>query len=399
MRVGLYGIQGVYNFGCEAIVRGAFKFAKTIFPESQIVYFTFSESYDKEILNDLDLEIVPVKSDFSIFKRIINKVCKVIDFDRRFLMIDYNAVIDNVDIIISIGGDIYTIPQVFREQSKYPYYNPLVDFCERAIRKGKTIIVYGASVGPWGNYKKAIEYNIQALKKYKVILCREVESIDYLHSLGLDNVTFFPDPAFQIRKQITSVDKKYIGINLSPLSLQELYGMVDDQCIAKMATLIDCLYESTNINLLFIPHVLSHNEMDNDLWFMEKIREKMAHKDIVVFADSSNGFLGLKEYIAQCFVVASARMHCAINAIDENVPAIFLTYSQKSVGMCKYIYGNEKYLVDLKKIDTDLVDAIHMALKEHEKISEYLVKRNKEIENYYKENISDIRKLVFEKKD
>ena len=40
-----------------------------------------------------------------------------------------------------------------------------------------------------------------------------------------------------------------------------------------------------------------------------------------------------------------------------------------------------------------------MALKEHEKISEYLVKRNKEIENYYKENISDIRKLVFEKKD
>ena len=175
--------------------------------------------------------------------------------------------------------------------------------------------------------------------------------------------------------------------------------MVEDQCIAKMATLIDCLYESTNINLLFIPHVLSHNEMDNDLWFMEKIREKMAHKDIVVFADSSNGFLGLKEYIAQCFVVASARMHCAINAIDENVPAIFLTYSQKSVGMCKYIYGNEKYLVDLKKIDTDLVDAIHMALKEHEKISEYLVKRNKEIENYYKENISDIRKLVFEKKD
>lgn len=92
-------------------------------------------------------------------------------------MIDYEAIIDSVDVIVSIGGDIYTIPQVARERHKYSYYNPLVDFCERAIRKGKEVIVYGASVGPWGKYKKAIDYNIQALSKYKMIFCREETSI------------------------------------------------------------------------------------------------------------------------------------------------------------------------------------------------------------------------------
>lgn len=33
MNIGLYGIYGVYNFGCEAIVRGTVQFIERVYPE------------------------------------------------------------------------------------------------------------------------------------------------------------------------------------------------------------------------------------------------------------------------------------------------------------------------------------------------------------------------------
>lgn len=392
MKIGLFGIRGVYNFGCEAIVRGACKFINDLYPGSEIIYYTYSEGYDKKILADLNITIKPICSEKNIMKRLINKMCRILKLNKQYLMFDYKSIIDEVDLIMSVGGDIYTIPEIVRKDKKYPYYNPLVDFCDKAIRKGKDVIVYGASVGPWGDYKKAVNYNIKALSKYKLILCREEETIDYLKGLGLSNILFFPDPAFQIRLN-ENREKHYIGINLSPLSLNELYGSYDEIHIQKLAKLMDKIYEELNINLMFIPHVLSSSETDNDLLFLKKIMDKMVHKQNVMFADSSNGFIGLKKYISQCYVVASARMHCAVNAIDENIPAVFLSYSQKAVGMCKYVYGNNQYLIDLKEIENSLIGKIKEAVEESDSISKKLEQRNEEIGHYFDSHIDYVKKF------
>lgn len=393
MKIGLYGIQGVYNLGCEAIVRGAYAFLNKLYPNCEIVYFSYSSESDRKTLADLNIKIESVKLEKSVLKRGINKIAKTINYNKRLFLFDIDAIIDNVDIIVSIGGDIYTIPEVVRQKDRYPYYNPLVDFCDRAIKKGKKVIIYGASIGPWGNYNKAIDYNVSALRKYKLILCREKETIGYLESLGLNNTMFFPDPAFQIRNGNIR-EKNYIGINLSPLSLKELYGKYDEIYMSKLAGLLDKLYECTNIKLMFIPHVISINESDNDLLFLKKLQLKMEHKDNVVFADSSGGFLGIKDYISQCYVVAAARMHCAVNAIDENVPAIFLAYSQKSVGMCKYVYGNIDYLIGIKDIEKSLIAKIKLALENSDKLSYELEIRNNEIKRYYESNIDNIKKIL-----
>lgn len=394
MKVGLYGIYGVYNFGCEAIVRGAYKFIKNLYPDCKIIYYSFSYSYDKTRLEDLDLDIIPVEIQNSIIKRGINKFFRIFNIEKQYLMFNADKIIDEIDLLISIGGDIYTIPQALREKEKYSYYNPLVDFCDRAIEKGKNVIVYGASVGPWGNYKKAVDYNVKALSKYKIILCREEESIGYLKSLGLTNVFFFPDPAFQIRGELEGESKKYIGINLSPLSLIELYGNINEDYIVKLATILDELYKKTSIELMFIPHVLSPDEMDNDLYFLEKIKNLMRYKENVSIADTSKGFVGIKEYLSKCYVVASARMHCAINAIDENIPAIFLSYSQKSIGMCKYIYGNDHFLIDLKNIEDELIVKVMEILENQERILNSITIKNNEIRQYYESNIVRIKETI-----
>ncbi len=393
MKIGLFGIYGVYNFGCEAIVRGSYYFLKSLYKDAEIIYYSYSSKADADILKDLDIKIVPIKIEGSYFKRGVNKLAKLIGNNNRYLLFNSNDIINSVDMLISIGGDIYTIPEVLRTQKKYPYYNYLVNFCDKAIKKGKMVVVYGASVGPWGNYQKAINYNVKALRKYKLILCREEETINYLKDCGLNNAIFFPDPAFQIRVK-ENKEKKYIGINLSPLSLKELYGSYNELYIDQLANLIDKLYDELKIPMMFIPHVLSNSESDNDLLFMQKIRAKMVYKEEVVFADSSSGFIGLKEYISQCYVVAAARMHCAINAIDENIPAIFLSYSQKSIGMCKYVYGNDKYLISIKEIENSLIDKIKEVIKDSEELSKKLEKRNEEIGCYYENNIDLVKQIL-----
>ena len=397
MRIGLYGILGVYNFGCEAIVRGACQLIRRLYPEAQIVYFTYSYDYDKKALQDLNLKIRPIELKATFWDKVQHKIKVKLNSERCGFYFDFDSVIGSVDMIFSIGGDIYTIPKFLRAQNAYPYYNSLVEFCDRAIDAGKDVVVYGASVGPFGNYKKAIDYYKKNLSRYKMIICREEESVNYLNSLGLRNTCFFPDPAFQVKAvDRTPLQPKYIGINLSPLSLKEIYGKHSEETYVNYAKMIDSVFESTHKDILLIPHVISKDEMDDDESFLHKLKilTKPETQQHIHFADWKGGFLGLKPQLKECYLVISARMHCAINAIDENIPAIFLAYSQKSVGMCKYIYGNCDYLIDLKAIETELIKKVQIVFRNSDNLSAKLELRNKEIEQYYKDNLNNVKRIL-----
>lgn len=397
MRIGLYGILGVYNFGCEAIVRGACQLIRRLYPEAQIVYFTYSYDYDKKALQDLNLEIRPIELKATFWDKVQHKIKVKLNSERCGFYFDFDSVIGSVDMIFSIGGDIYTIPKFLRAQNAYPYYNSLVEFCDRAIDAGKDVVVYGASVGPFGNYKKAIDYYKKNLSRYKMIICREEESVNYLNSLGLRNTCFFPDPAFQVKAvDRTPLQPKYIGINLSPLSLKEIYGKHSEETYVNYAKMIDSVFESTHKDILLIPHVISKDEMDDDESFLHKLKilTKPETQQHIHFADWKGGFLGLKPQLKECYLVIFARMHCAINAIDENIPAIFLAYSQKSVGMCKYIYGNCDYLIDLKAIETELIKKVQIVFRNSDNLSAKLELRNKEIEQYYKDNLNNVKRIL-----
>lgn len=399
MKIGLYGILGVYNFGCEAIVRGAYKFCKNIYPDAEIIYYSYNYEYDRKALYNLDIDVQKVKTRKNIISRATNKILKKINADKRLLYFDYKSIINNVDIIMSIGGDIYTIPWVLRQKNKYPYYNGLVQFCDLVVKGGKKVIVYGASIGPFGNYEKAKKYYMDHLKKYTLILCREKASLEYLKSNGLENAMFFPDPAFQVegyKKKIR--EKQYIGINLSPLSLKEIYGTYDEKNCKKLASILDDICEKTQMKLLLIPHVISANVNDNDYIFLQKLKKLMKEKNQqkVTFADYEKGFLGIKEQLNECIVVASARMHCAINAVKQNVPTIFLSYSQKSIGMCQYIYESKEMVLDLKTIDQTLIPLIVASCHDADKITSYLYERNKQIEADYNRGIKVVQSRLRE---
>lgn len=394
MNIALYGINGTYNFGCEAIVRGARKFIRDVYPDANIIYFSYSYDYDKKALADLDLEIKPVIENRRLIKRIINKGLILFRMDYRLFYFNQRQMLRGIDSVLSIGGDIYTIPSVLRDREMYPYYNHLNDYCNRAISMGKQVIVYGASVGPWGSYKKAVNYYKKNMLKYKAILCRDHSSIKYLNNLGFSNISFVPDPAFQLGTG-EHKEGKYIGVNLSPLSLNELYGNHNDVQQEKLSRLLDEIYTKFHRPLLFLPHVLSKDENDNDLWFMQKIKRRMRYKDNVLIADSSKGFLGIKEQIKECYIVISARMHCAINALEENVPTIFLSYSQKSIGMCEYVYGCKEWVIELKNVEQKLMNTVERMMEQHDSMVNLLIVRNKKIKKDYYSSIDEVKKLLW----
>lgn len=397
MRIGLFGISGVYNFGCEAIVRGATGLIRRLYPRADIKYFTHNYDYDCRILSDLGIEIVKIEEKVNILNRATSKLCRIIHTEHRPLFMNTEKILRQVDVIWSIGGDIYTIPEHRRRNPKYEYYNAIADFCDRAVEAGKNVILYGASVGPFGEYDKAVSYYIKNLRQYKLIMCRELDTFSYLKQCSLQNIIFFPDPAFQVHGNSKEYkEKKYIGFNISPLSLKELYGEASIENKKKIANLIERIIDVFNISILMIPHVVSKSESDDDLRFQKQLVDIVdeEHRGRIYIADYSGGFLGLKSQIQQCKFVIAARMHCAINALVENVPAIMLSYSKKSVGMGQYIYNSNKWTLSLKDIDVGLIPLMCEMAGIEEELSKYLNKRNSEINQEYERLIDTLKNRI-----
>ncbi|WP_304425677.1 polysaccharide pyruvyl transferase family protein [uncultured Adlercreutzia sp.] len=353
-RYGLYGIAGVYNFGCEAIVRGIAKTLKDCDAGCEIVYFSPNYAYDSARLRDLDIEVREIGAADPLPKKVLRKGLSWLGAERRPLRIDIADLVRDIDVLVSIGGDIYTLPSHDLAQRTYPYYNHLIDVCDRVIDKGIPVVLYGASVGPFGSYEKAVDYYRRALGRYAAILCRERGSLSYLGQLGLaDNVAFLPDPAFSVQAQDASTHELagQIGVNLSPLSFRQLIGDGRKEAAVAAATeLVEGVLANFSEDVLFVPHVLSPNENDNDEAFLRRVYDRLKEPDRarVRFADTSQGFLGVKAQLLQCSFLVTARMHCAINALHEGVPTLLLSYSQKSQGMCEYVYGSREWVVPLQ---------------------------------------------------
>ncbi|WP_321003946.1 polysaccharide pyruvyl transferase family protein [Eisenbergiella porci] len=397
MRIGLFGIYGVYNFGCEAIVRGTSTFIKMHYPDCQVVYFSRNYAYDSQALKDMDIEIIEIRSSNNLLKKIFNKVCSLFWIESRMPAFEAKKVLNDVDALFFIGGDIFTIPAILRENAKYPYVNELVEFGKRVVKRNIPIILYGASVGPFGEYEKAVSYYKNALQKYRKIVCRETVTMAYLKSFGLDNVVFSPDPAFLVNgkrnKNAVQYKKEYIGINLSPLSLNELYSNGADQ-IVRMKNLLLKIYGEFKEEILLLPHVVSEDENDNDYIFMKSLVNSMTSEEQEHFhiAEYKDGFLEIKEQLYNCKMVVSARMHCAINAMHEGIPTILLSYSQKSIGMCKYVYGIDKWVLPIKGMEEKLLPAMKDMMLQNADIEEMLIHRNSEIQQYLLDNRNVIKK-------
>jgi len=297
--------------------------------------------------------------------------------------------VDECDIIFSIGGDIYTLPPNYKNRPLFPYYHPLIHFGNMVKKRGKKLVIWGASIGPFEGFPKAKKAFIEHLRTVDLIVSREPRTTSYLKSIGIsDNVIERADPAFMVSLPgghnlfPSSNHKIKIGLNLSPLST--LYSFGDKampEVISKQADIIVSLIKNLDAEVILIPHVVCYfNINDDDLRYLKAMRNAIP-KDLlgqVRLIDNDPGFLGTKQILSECDIVIAARMHCAINAIEAGVPTIFIAYSQKAVGMAEYVYGNKKWVIPIEKLTEDrLLALVKAQLSEKDSIKISLAERNK----------------------
>jgi polysaccharide pyruvyl transferase WcaK-like protein len=298
-------------------------------------------------------------------------------------------VAEECDVIFSVGGDIYTIPKYILNKNKETKYSPIVEF-GKTVLKYKPFVIWGASIGPFGDKKEVKEYYFNHLREVKQIFCREELTFNYLKNNNvISNLQLCSDPAFYIKKinrseEYPKSNKVRIALNLSPLSIREQIGENNISFIEQIVKTIKDLLTIPNTEIVLVPHVLSPlSEKDNDLIFLRNVYNSIpeAYAQSVSLLDTAKGFLGTKSFLKTCDIMIAARMHCAINSVFEGVPTIFLTYSLKGLGMANYIYGDFKWAISLLDIEKELKNKTLDMLSSKELISEQIKKRIKEIKS------------------
>lgn len=385
--IGLYGIDGTFNYGGEAIIRGTEIILRNTFKNLDIKYLSLNPKDDKKRLKGCDVEINARKTHNKwSLGRLNNLFAYYSGFYFNKLYIEDLEWINDCDIIFSVGGDNYALPANYYENYYKKFYSQYVHFGNIVKNKNKKLVIWGASIGPFEPTKGAKSVFSKHLKSVDLILSRERNTTNYLKNcLNInENVSEFPDPAFSIPivNEIFDVNPKLvIGINLSPLSSFYVFGQgYSNSVIENHVQIIEMLIKTFNAEILLIPHVISSQAVNDDLNYMKIIRDKISEEYVndVKLIEEDIGFVNTKTILSSCDLVIAVRMHCAINAISVGIPTIFIAYSTKAYGMAEYVYGNEKWLINLEHLNSKNLELIvKKMLSEKDSIKKYLnIKKN-----------------------
>lgn len=383
-RILLYGIYGVYNYGCEAIVRGTVRLLREEWPEARIQYASPRWEDDARRLAGCDVEVVPrVESPRYSLRNLARKSTDILGF--RWWPVSKNdqRLAANNDVLLSIGGDIYTPGPSGRSWPR-----ELVSFGNYMKHLGKQTVIWGASVGPFPVGTKASRVMVKHLQNIDLITSREPSSTEYLRALGLKTtVVACSDPAFAVRccqtPEPQAGSRRRIGINLSPLSARCLQDKQLEQTAADQAEAISSLSRIMDADVVLVPHVHSpFYPADDDLGYLQQVHAAIPQsmKEKIWVHKDDCGFLGAKAVLKTCDLVIAARMHCAINSISEAVPTVLLSYSEKSIGMGRHVYGNDDWVIPLAQFNSPRTfEIIRSRLQNKCKIVRYLKTRVPEI--------------------
>ena len=383
-RILLIGIGGVYNYGCEAIVRGTERVLHEQWPEARIVYASCRPAEDGARLRGCPVEIVPRKcigrySARNVLRKLLSGAGIA-----WYPISDPPAMADGYDAVLSIGGDIYTV------RPNGVGHRGFLRFGDECEKRGVPYVLWGASVGPFPQGSETERVFTEHLKNISLIAVREPATVDYLRARGIcDNVVPCADPAYVVAPEITAgpVPERHrltIGVNLSPLSaLHAGYSL--EESLQVQARTLQALIEALDLQVVLIPHVVCERvERDDDWRYLQRLGRAMGseYQGSVTLLGHDLGFVGTKMELRKCDLVLAARMHCAINALAAHVPTILLSYSRKAVGMCQYVYGNSEWTVPLTEFLPDhILRKLGKLMGQIDETRGYLAKRIPEIQD------------------
>lgn len=335
MKYFLFNHEGSKNHGCEAIVRGSMNIIENSDEKAEFVLSSYNPS-DDEILNNITVKAAKTRALTKIEKLIAAVDLKINNSETYALQKMYSPIVsdaEDCDVCLSVGGDTYCYGD-----------NHGIQVLTRELKKrGKKTVLWGASIGA----EDLSERKLESLRDFDAIFTREPITNELLKENGAnDNIYLFSDPAFCMeRVEVEPIDgftrENTLGFNISPLVAS---GDPRKKEIAE--DFLRFVFENTTMKVLLVPHVVEENNNDYD--FMKPIFEKFEHTGRIAILPPDLEARQYKGYIAGTRFFVGARTHSTIAAYSSGVPTIALGYSVKARGIAKDIFGEEKYVLDIK---------------------------------------------------
>lgn len=378
MKYFFFNHVGSYNHGCEAIIRGTENIIKNCDPDCSFTLSSFNPETDH--FDDIKIKKTSYKQ-LSFIESVIARLNLLIKRDDYYAIKKTNSMnieqADDSDICISVGGDTYCYGDNRRMQV----------ITEELKRNGKKVVLWGASIGE----EDLDEKKIDNLRKLDAIFTRESITYNLLKELDVNkNIFMFPDPAFCMERAdvepIEGFEKKNtIGLNVSPLICRGNEKITDIT-----EKFIFYILKRTEFDILLIPHVMEEN--NNDYEYMSEFYKKFKSTGRVKILPDNLNAMQYKGYLAKTRFFIGARTHATIGAYSSGVPTGVLGYSVKARGIAKDIFGEEKYVLDSKKINSvdELIDLFNQLQNDEAEIKETL---RKKIPYFIKDALSMAEKL------
>ena len=382
----LFGHTGSVNRGCEAIVRSTVTILERA-GFSSVRLMVYNPRYDIKLGLDQCVRLIPyAKRSFA--SRVI---CAVAWRWGRILFPE--VLLANADLnvdeaqttIFNIGGDTYCY--------EFPY--KLVARNIEIKKRGIQNVFWGCSVE---NNLLESKRLIADINRYTYVVARESLSYEILKKALTDSNKLFLacDPAFHLAAVETPLPAGFergntVGINISPLVFGD-HTNKQDIMWRNVHILVDYILTQTNMAVCLIPHVYDVQTNLQDIAVLREIAAKYEGNERVSIVNEDLSCEKLKFIISKCRFFIGARTHTMIAAYSSAVPALALSYSIKSRGIARDLFGDESLVIRYKELqqESELLDAFKRLVSQEKEVRTIY---NNVLDNY-KNTICEVAKII-----
>src|SRR5690606_18868608 len=274
-----------------------------------------------------------------------------------------------------------------------------------AMRTGKPVSLWGASVGPFSAVPEFERFVTKHLARMSFIGARESVTYRYLtEQLGLGNVVQVADPAFGLTPEPVDVEEFWpanaagvVGLNLSPLITRYRPKGEDRSVLLDEVTKFVKEVAASGYGVLLVPHVvpLTGATKNNDAFYMQGIIDRVGSLDSVRMAAPRLNAAQLKHVLSMCRFFIGARTHATIAALSSGVPTGSIAYSVKAKGINQDLFGHTNYVLDTAMVSAkSLSELASKLVAEEEPIRERLASAMPEWRSLAARNVESLREVL-----
>ncbi|MCU7548269.1 polysaccharide pyruvyl transferase family protein [Chitinophagaceae bacterium LB-8] len=260
----------------------------------------------------------------------------------------------NLDIIFDISeGDSFT--DIYGDKRHKKFLNSKRFF--NLLRTPQVLLPQ--TIGPF-NSKRNEEMAFKAMKKMKLVISRDKQSLDYTAQFLPENkIKEAIDVAFYMPFERRKFDKEniHVGINISGLLWNGGYTKKNQFALeadyrSLIENAINYFAHKDNVTIHFVSHVLSRRKsVEDDYAVAEEFHLKYPGS---VLAPAFKSPIEAKSYISSLDFFFGSRMHACIAAISSGVPVFPMAYSRKFNGLFSETL-QYKWLGDCTKETEDVI--------------------------------------------